>query len=155
VPPSSPGRERSISCARPARNSRPGTTPLRNLTAAWFYPPLTRPNRYGGLLAWPESAGRPRRVAGAKVVLADGKPCLFLEKGMRKLSTFPAMEESQLAAWAARALVKLADQVKGKSLRIQDIDGDSALSSKWAESLRTQGFRDDYTGIMVLGRVSK
>ncbi len=110
---------------------------------------------YGGLLSWPDSAGRPRRVAGAKVVLADGKPCWFLEKGMRKLASFPAMEDAQLATWAARALVKLADQAKGKSLRIQEIDGENALAHKWAESLRSQGFRDDYTGLMVLGRVTK
>jgi len=109
---------------------------------------------YGGLLAWPESAGRPRRVAGAKVVLADGQLCLFLEKGMRKLSSFPSMENGQLAAWAGRALVKLADQVKGKSLRIQEIDGQGAQASPLAESLRAQGFRDDYTGLMVLGRIS-
>ena len=109
---------------------------------------------YGGLLSWPESAGRPRRVAGAKVVLADGQLCLFLEKGMRKLSSFPSMENPQLAAWAGRALVKLADQVKGKSLRIQEIDGHGAQASPLAEGLRAQGFRDDYTGLMVLGRIS-
>ena len=107
---------------------------------------------YGGLLPWPENGGRPRRVAGAKLVLADGRPCLFLEKGMRKLTAFAAMEDGQLAGWAAASLAQLADQVKGKSLRIQEIDGESALSSRWAESLRLQGFRDDYSGLMILGR---
>jgi ATP-dependent Lhr-like helicase len=45
---------------------------------------------YGAALPWPESAGRPARVAGAYVVLAAGEPAAFLERGARSLLTFEA-----------------------------------------------------------------
>ena len=45
---------------------------------------------YGAALPWPDSAGRPARAAGAYVVLVDGEPVAFLERGGRSLVTFPA-----------------------------------------------------------------
>jgi ATP-dependent Lhr-like helicase len=45
---------------------------------------------YGAALPWPESEGRPSRTAGAYVVLSDGMPAAYLERGARTLSTFEA-----------------------------------------------------------------
>ena len=112
-------------------------------------------NPYGGLLPWPESEGRPRRAVGARVLLVDGQLAAYLEKGMRKLSTFAAMREECRGIRAAEALVALADQARGKCLRLQEIDGQPAMQSPLAGLLREAGFRDDYTGLMVLGRVHR
>lgn len=109
-------------------------------------------NPYGGLLSWPESPGRPRRAVGAKVVLADGQLVFFLETGGRKLVTFPAIQDAQLAGWASEALAALADRAKGKMLRIQEIDGVSASLHEAAHVLKEAGFRDDYTGLMIIGK---
>jgi ATP-dependent Lhr-like helicase len=106
---------------------------------------------YGGLVSWPECAGRPRRAVGARVVLAEGEAVLFLEKGLRKLFTFAKAEQAHLLQWGAEALLGLATLVKGKSLRLQEINGQNAQSSPWAQALREAGFRDDYTGLMALG----
>ena len=43
---------------------------------------------YGAALAWPESAGRPARAAGAYVVIVDGELAAYLERGGRGLLTF-------------------------------------------------------------------
>lgn len=108
-------------------------------------------NPYGGLLPWPSSSGRPRRVVGARVVLVEGELAFFLEKGLRKLVSFPALEKTAVLERAAAALIDLARVVKGRSLRISEIDSQPAALSPWAPALREAGFRDDYTGLMVLG----
>ncbi|HET9559299.1 MAG TPA: DEAD/DEAH box helicase, partial [Actinomycetota bacterium] len=44
---------------------------------------------YGAALGWPETKGRPSRSAGAYVVLVDGEPAVFCERGAKSLVTFP------------------------------------------------------------------
>ena len=112
-------------------------------------------NPYGSLLPWPESQGRPRRAVGARVVLVQGQAALYVEKGMRKVAAFTPMDDPQLGLLAARALAGLADQAKGKCLRLQEINGQSALHSPIAPLLREAGFRDDYNGLMMLGSVHR
>src|SRR6185369_4513256 len=59
-------------------------------------------NPYGATLPWPESARRPARVAGAWVVLAGGRPALYVERGGRGLVTFePELLEPAIAALAS------------------------------------------------------
>ncbi len=72
---------------------------------------------------------------------------------MRKVAAFTPMDDPQLGLLAARALAGLADQAKGKCLRLQEINGQSALHSPIASLLREAGFRDDYNGLMMLGSV--
>lgn len=107
-------------------------------------------NPYGALLSWPENAGRPRRAVGCRVVLVDGELVFYLEKGVRKLLTFPAAREASRAELAAAALTGLATRAKGKMLRLQEIDGQEAASHELARVLKEAGFRDDYTGLMVI-----
>ncbi|MEL4505698.1 ATP-dependent helicase [Luteococcus sp. H138] len=65
-------------------------------------------NPYGAALPWPASDGhRPARKAGALVVLDDGLPVLYLERGVHTLVTFGADEEG-----LARALQAVADGVR-------------------------------------------
>ena len=48
---------------------------------------------YGAALTWPENSGRPARAAGAFVILADGEPVAYLERGGKSLLTFGGSRE--------------------------------------------------------------
>jgi ATP-dependent Lhr-like helicase len=97
-------------------------------------------NPYGAALGWPsEAAGRASRSPGAFVVLEDGVPSLFAERGGRTLLTLgPADPERQ-----ARAVHALADAVRrGRPARlaIERVDGDPAVGSSLEDALRSAGF---------------
>jgi ATP-dependent Lhr-like helicase len=101
---------------------------------------------YGATLPWPESAGRPARASGALVVLGEGEPLCFVERGGRSLWTFPAAEARP------RWVDVLAERVRSGRVRqheIQTIDGDSARTTRWAEPLRRAGYVDGYRGLVM------
>jgi len=100
---------------------------------------------YGAALPWPESAGRPSRAAGAYVVLADGEPAVFLERGARTLVTFPGAEG---VAWPD-ALVALVKDGRIRKVELHRIDGAAANESPHAERLREAGFTEGYRGLTV------
>jgi ATP-dependent Lhr-like helicase len=102
---------------------------------------------YGAALPWPESAGRPSRAAGAYVVLADGEPAVFLERGARTLVTFPAADG---VAWPD-ALVALVKDGRVRKVELQKIDGVAASDSSHAERLREAGFTEGYRGLTLRG----
>ncbi len=103
---------------------------------------------YGAALPWPDSAGRPARVAGAYAVLSGGTPAAFLERGGRSLTTFPSAEEDR--AWVD-ALVALVKDGRVAKLEIQRIDGAPAHGSVLADRLREAGFADGYRGLTLRG----
>ncbi|MDQ3980605.1 MAG: DEAD/DEAH box helicase, partial [Actinomycetota bacterium] len=72
-------------------------------------------NPYGVALPWPSAEGesRPRRVAGAYVVLLDGLPSLYLERGARGLVALRPLD----GVWEERAVAALATLVEGGRLR--------------------------------------
>ena len=113
-------------------------------------------NPYGWLLPWPtrddnDGAG-PRRVPGAAVVLVDGIATLYVDRGGRRLLTFPAADDPDVAITAARALTKVAERHRGRILRIEKIDGEPARTSPHAERLRAAAFQSDPRGLFVEAR---
>jgi ATP-dependent Lhr-like helicase len=84
--------------ARPADDSPPQAVVLAATDPA---------NPYGVALPWPESADdgrhRPRRVAGAYVVLLDGLACLYLERGGRGLVALRTLD----GTWEEQAVAAL------------------------------------------------
>ena len=108
-------------------------------------------NPYGWMLPWPERdgprKGAARRAAGAAVVLVNGEPVLYVPPGSRKLATFPAADDRDTLIAAAAALDSIAARKRGKALRIEEIDGDSASGSPHAEPLQAAGFRSGYRGL--------
>jgi ATP-dependent Lhr-like helicase len=88
-------------------------------------------NPFGAALPWPDRGGeekhRPARRAGALVVLVDGAPVLYAERGGRTLMSFSTdTDELQEAARA------LGDKVIGGaigSLTITKVDGVEAVSA--------------------------
>ena len=102
---------------------------------------------YGAALAWPESAGRPARVSGAYVVLADGRAAAYLERGARTLLAFPAGSNG---AWVD-ALASLVKDGRLRRIELTRIDGAVAADSSFAEALRTAGFVEGYRGLVLRG----
>jgi ATP-dependent Lhr-like helicase len=101
---------------------------------------------YGAALPWPSSEGRPARQAGAYVVLADGAPAAYLERGGRSLLTFGA----EPGAWID-ALASLVKDGRLKRIQLGRIDGEEASAHPAAADLRTAGFADGYRGLTLRG----
>ena len=109
-------------------------------------------NPWGAALSWPETcpeAGRPRRAAGATVVLVDGLPLLFLERGGRAGLLFPAFVEPRAAAAGLRALrIWVSRSPKGR-LHIERLDGQPAREHAAASAFREIGFTGGHRGLML------
>ena len=106
---------------------------------------------YGGVLAWPRRTGQasPRqlaRVAGAYVVLLDGEPAAFLERGARSLHTLPAFDVPGGSEAAVRALGSLAADGRVRSMQIARVDGVAIESSSHRAAFEAAGFRRAYRG---------
>jgi ATP-dependent Lhr-like helicase len=99
---------------------------------------------YGAALRWPESAGRPARVAGAYVVLVDGHPAIFLERGGKSLVSFPMARVT--SRWVDE-LKRLVETGMLKRLEISKIDGDPASASTLSDVLVEHGFVKAYKGL--------
>jgi ATP-dependent Lhr-like helicase len=101
-------------------------------------------NPYGAILPWPEngSAGRPRRVPGAWVVLHRGELALYMEKGGRTLLSFGPFREPEVARAALETLMRLPRR-RPHRLRIGTIDEKPPVEGPYFELLRKLGFFRD------------
>ena len=78
---------------------------------------------FGAALSWPKRAGaRAARVAGAYVVLLDGSPALFVERGGRSLVPLRDPDEGWLRE-ALAALVENMPRMRLKRLAVERFDG--------------------------------
>jgi ATP-dependent Lhr-like helicase len=102
---------------------------------------------YGAALPWPPTAGgRPSRSAGAYLVLVDGGPAAFLERGARSLVTF----DIDPGVWAD-ALASLVKDGRLRTIDLARIDGAAPADDRVAEALRAVGFGDSYRGLSLRG----
>src|SRR5690606_38540610 len=87
-------------------------------------------NAYGGVLPWPDSAARPQRATGCKVLLSQGKLIAYANKDWSQLTTFFDREraQAQVAAVAA-ALATRAAARRPRGLLIETIDGEPARAT--------------------------
>jgi len=123
---------------------------------------------YGAALPWPESGGRPARAAGAHVVLVEGRPLAYLERGGRTVTLFPGaavrVEDVDVdvsggldgdgdgdARWVD-GLVYLVRSGRRRSVEITKVDGQPVRETAAAELLRAAGFRDSYRGLVLRSR---
>jgi ATP-dependent Lhr-like helicase len=90
---------------------------------------------------------QPARKAGALVVLVDGKPVLYVERGGRSLLSFT--EDEQALRTAAESLAKAVHDGWLGGLSVQRADGAAALTSRLAEVLREAGFRATPSGLRL------
>jgi ATP-dependent Lhr-like helicase len=115
-------------------------------------PAIDPANPWGSLLPWPETGApqpaRPRRVAGAWLLLHVGRPLLYLGPGGRQLLTFPeTLRDPALQQAALRALHDLPRAGRRRSLVIEKIDGVAVDKSPYHEALLQTGFVSDYRGL--------
>jgi ATP-dependent Lhr-like helicase len=106
---------------------------------------------YGAALPWPGTVGdtkhRPGRKAGALVVLVDGAPALYVERGGKSLLSFTT-EPDELAAGAG-ALAGAVHEGWLGSLAVEKADGVGSLSSELADVLTEAGFRVTPKGLRL------
>ncbi len=101
-------------------------------------------NPYGAAVPWPDNeAGRPSRSAGAYIITVGGRLVVFVERGGRKVLTFPADEG--LLTQAVDPLRKLAG--RRRRFEIETIDGDRAAITPLGALLVASGFVDSYKGL--------
>ncbi len=74
---------------------------------------------------------------------------LYLDKGGKRLLTFAAIEDRPTALSALRALRSVAARTRGRALRIERIDGETARSSRLAGALREADFSSDHRGLTL------
>ncbi len=107
---------------------------------------------YGAALPWPKRPGdddksrsgsgrRPSRVAGAYVVLLDGDPIVYLERGGRALQTLVASGDARIEP----ALSALVDHVRSGAIKrvgLEKVDGEPAMTSPLGPALLALGFQE-------------
>ncbi|HWM64117.1 MAG TPA: DEAD/DEAH box helicase [Solirubrobacterales bacterium] len=98
-------------------------------------------NPYGASLPWPKppSGRRPARAPGAHVLLRDGEPLLYVERGGRSILRFADLDAADLAT-AAQALADAVSAGRLPKLGIEKLDGEPVIGSGHEESLLTAGF---------------
>jgi ATP-dependent Lhr-like helicase len=102
---------------------------------------------YGAALPWLATAGRPSRAAGAYVILVDGAPAAFLERGAKTLLTFEGADPGR---WVD-ALAALVKDGRLRRIELRQIDGAPPTDHPSADALRDGGFVDGYRGLVLRG----
>jgi ATP-dependent helicase Lhr and Lhr-like helicase len=100
-------------------------------------------NPYGAALSWPKRDGRggrrPSRTPGAYVLLRDGEPLLFVERGGRGVLRLTDLEGEELGA-ALGALAEAAGAGIIPRLAIERLDGEPVIGSGVEATLIEAGF---------------
>lgn len=117
-------------------------------------------NPWGAVLPWPlpgaaaldddaegRTAARPRRLAGARVVLVEGRPVLYLEPGGRSAVTLASAHDD--SDDLARAVAALRAHLDYRTLRVARVDGGPAGAAPVAARLLAAGFQRDGVGLAL------
>ena len=98
-------------------------------------------NPYGAALPWPKLSGgrRPARAPGAYLLLRDGEPTVFVERGGRGLLRLRELDGAELAG-AMRALADAVSAGQLPKLGIEKLDGEPVIGSGHEEALLGAGF---------------
>ncbi|MGH2956701.1 MAG: hypothetical protein ACRDL6_06890, partial [Solirubrobacterales bacterium] len=97
---------------------------------------------YGATLPWPRLEGqrRPARTAGAYILMRDGEPLLYVERGGKGILRLTQLSEEELAAALAELAAAARDGLVDK-LAIERLDGEAVIGSGMEASLIEAGFR--------------
>ncbi|HEX2127910.1 MAG TPA: DEAD/DEAH box helicase [Solirubrobacterales bacterium] len=96
---------------------------------------------YGAALPWPRRAEgrRPARTPGAFVLLRDGNPILYVERGGKGLVRLVELEGEELTA----AITQVAEAARNglvPKLGIERLDGEPVIGSGFEEQILAAGF---------------
>ncbi len=99
-------------------------------------------NPYGATLPWPKLEGqrRPARAPGAYVMLRDGEPLLYVERGGRGALRLAPLEGEELGATLAH-LAAAAREGLIERLALERVDGEPVIGSALEAMLIEAGFR--------------
>ncbi len=109
-------------------------------------------NPYGALVPWPLAAdpdkAKPRRVAGAWVMLARGRPVLWVGSNASSLITFPeTIRDEEGSLDAAIEMLRHLPKARGM-LVIRKVDGVDVTNSPMLPRFLEAGFATDYRGLV-------
>jgi len=98
-------------------------------------------NPFGAALPWPKppSGRRPARAPGAHVLLRDGEPLVYVERGGRSILRLVELSDAELAA-AMQALADAVSAARLPKLGIEKLDGEAVIGSGHEEALLSAGF---------------
>ncbi len=98
-------------------------------------------NPYGASLPWPKppSGRRPARTPGAHVLLRDGEPLVYVERGGRSILRLAELDDADLAI-AMQALADAVSAGRLPKLAIEKLDGEAVIGSGHEEALLSAGF---------------
>ncbi|HEX5610238.1 MAG TPA: DEAD/DEAH box helicase [Solirubrobacterales bacterium] len=98
-------------------------------------------NPYGASLPWPKLEGgrRPGRTPGAHLLLRDGEPWVFIERGGRGILRLRPLAGAELEE-AMRALADAVAAGQLPKLAIEKLDGEAVIGSGHEETLIGAGF---------------
>jgi ATP-dependent Lhr-like helicase len=98
-------------------------------------------NPYGASLPWPKLEGgrRPGRTPGAHLLLRDGEPLVFVERGGRGLLRLKPLADQELEE-AMRALADAVAAGQLPKLAVEKLDGEAVIGSGHEEALIGAGF---------------
>ena len=150
---SHPGAVDRLRAARPEAEERDQPLTEEDIAILAAVDPA---NPYGTLLGWPDAArpdqAKPRRIPGAWVLLARGRPVLYVAPRGRRILSFPATiraEDGALPA-ALAALRRIPKSGRRGLLVIEKIDGVAAPESGLLAEFRAAGYQLDYRGLIDL-----
>jgi ATP-dependent helicase Lhr and Lhr-like helicase len=98
-------------------------------------------NPYGASIPWPrrEAGRRPSRTPGAYVLLRDGDPLLFVERGGRGILRLAGLDEEAFAEAVGEVAAAANDGLLPR-LAIERVDGEPVIGSGLEETLIAAGF---------------
>jgi ATP-dependent Lhr-like helicase len=98
-------------------------------------------NPYGASLPWPKPANgrRPARTPGAHVLMRDGSPVIYIERGGRGIVRLVELSKDELTA-AVGALAKEVSAGRLPKLALEKLDGDPVIGSGQEDVLLEAGF---------------
>ncbi|HET7052950.1 MAG TPA: DEAD/DEAH box helicase [Solirubrobacterales bacterium] len=98
-------------------------------------------NPYGAALPWPKppSGRRPARAPGAYVLLRDGEPLVYVERGGRSILRLAELSDADLAS-AMQALADAVAEGALPKLGVEKLDGEPVIGSGHEEALLSAGF---------------
>ena len=98
-------------------------------------------NPYGAALGWPKRPGgrRPSRTPGAYVLLREGEPRMFVERGGRGVLRLAELADEEFAE-ALQVLAEAAANGRLPRLAIERVDGEPVIGSGLEPTLIEAGF---------------
>ncbi|MDX1516730.1 MAG: DEAD/DEAH box helicase, partial [Woeseiaceae bacterium] len=140
-----------LRASREAAEERDRPVTLDDITVLAAMDPA---NPYGAITPWPAvtnpEQARPKRVSGAYVMLARGKPVLYVARRGKALITFADTIRAEDGAIEA-AIEMLRHLPRGTArglLVIEKIDGVNVADSGLLAQFRNAGYATDYRGLI-------